>query len=73
MRNAVERGFLEKIKALSHYIVRYFNSFLTQTPCSSDEGKLQNLTSTIASTAKLTTSSRRQVKCKKKIRESKLE
>ena len=47
-------------------MLRYINLFLTQMPCFDDEGKLQNLSSTFVSTAKLTTSSRRQAKCKKK-------
>ena len=67
----LNEGFRRKLKSWSYFIVRYLNLFLTQTPCSGDEGKLQNLSSTFASTAKLTTSSRRQAKCKRKYESAK--
>ena len=62
----LKEGFRGNLKSWSYFIVRYLKSFLTQTPCSDDEGKLQNLSSTFVSTSKLTTSSRRQAKCKRK-------
>ena len=71
MRNTLKEGFRRKLKYWYYFIVRYLKLFLTQTPCSGDEGKLQNLSSTFASTAKLTTSSRRQAKCKRKYESAK--
>ena len=67
----LKENFRGNLKSWSYFIVRYLKSFLTQTPCSDDEGKLQNLSSTFASTAKLTTSSRRQAKCKRKYESAK--
>ena len=62
----LKEGFRRKLKSWSYLMLRYINLFLTQMPCFDDEGKLKNLSSTFVSTAKLTTSSRRQAKCKKK-------
>ena len=61
----LKEGFPRKLKSWSYLMLRYINLFLTQMPCFDDEGKLQNLSSTFVSTAKLTTSSRRQAKCEK--------
>ena len=52
----LKKGFQRKMKSWSYFMLRYINSFLTQTPGSGDEGKLQKLTFTLASMAKLTTS-----------------
>ena len=72
MRNTVKEGFQRKIKSWSYFMLRYLNLFLTQTPCSGDEGKLQKLTFTLASMAKLTTSFTPLSKVQKKVRERKL-
>ena len=57
MRKTVEREVSEKALILVLFYI-YPNLFLTQTLYYGDKGKIQNLSFTLASTAKLTTPSR---------------
>ena len=61
MRNAFERGFSEKALSLA-----LFYGEISHLILNGDKGKLQNFSFTLASTAKLTTSSHRQAKFKRK-------